>query len=166
MGAITKTVIVRRDGEVFHVIMDGETYHVTETQIGRGMLRFSVGGQRVQSHVAHVKDRCYVAVAGQHWVLERLPAPRSQRSRGESQVAGSGRLQASMPGLVVGVLVTAGDAVEWGQTLVLLEAMKMELRIQAPFAGQVSQVHCEAGQVVERGQVLVEVEGTREACQL
>ena len=39
----------------------------------------------------------------------------------------------------------------------LLEAMKMELRISAPFAGQVSGIHCASGQVVERGQILIEL---------
>ena len=44
-----------------------------------------------------------------------------------------------------------------GQPLVLLSAMKMELRIAAPAAGRVLKIHCQAGQVVERGQVLVEM---------
>ena len=62
-----------------------------------------------------------------------------------------------MPGRVLDVLVAPGDRVQKGDTLVLLEAMKMELRIQAPADGEVSRVLCAAGQVVERGQVLVEM---------
>jgi biotin carboxyl carrier protein len=62
-----------------------------------------------------------------------------------------------MPGLVLDVLVAEGDPVERGDVLVLLSAMKMELRIAAPAAGQVTKVHCQAGQVVERGQALVEI---------
>jgi biotin carboxyl carrier protein len=57
------------------------------------------------------------------------------------------------------VLAVAGAEVVRGDTLVVLEAMKMELRLTAPYAGRVRQVHCAAGQVVERGQVLVEIEG-------
>jgi biotin carboxyl carrier protein len=63
-----------------------------------------------------------------------------------------------MPGVVLEVLVGQGDYVERGQTLVLLEAMKMELRISAPCAGYVRRVHCTEGQVIERGQKLVEIE--------
>jgi biotin carboxyl carrier protein len=63
-----------------------------------------------------------------------------------------------MPGQVLDVLVHVGDTVERGQTLLLLEAMKMELRMVAPFAGQVRAVRCAAGQVVERGQLLVELQ--------
>jgi biotin carboxyl carrier protein len=62
-----------------------------------------------------------------------------------------------MPGRVLDVLVTQGDAVAKGDTLVLLEAMKMELRIQAPSDGRVTAVHCRPGEVVERAQLLVEV---------
>ncbi|MFZ2359017.1 MAG: acetyl-CoA carboxylase biotin carboxyl carrier protein subunit, partial [Anaerolineae bacterium] len=70
---------------------------------------------------------------------------------------GAGSLAAAMPGLVLDVLVAEGDEVSQGQPLVLLSAMKMELRIAAPAAGKVVKVHCQAGQVVERGQVLVEI---------
>ena len=67
-----------------------------------------------------------------------------------------------MPGLVLDVLVNEGDPVAKGDTLVLLEAMKMELRISAPGDGRVAKVLCQAGQVVERGQVLVEIEPVQE----
>ena len=63
-----------------------------------------------------------------------------------------------MPGRVLDVLVAEGDSVQKGDTLVLLEAMKMELRVQAPGDGQVARVLCAAGQVVERGQLLVELQ--------
>jgi biotin carboxyl carrier protein len=62
-----------------------------------------------------------------------------------------------MPGRVLDVLVAEGDSVQKGDTLVLLEAMKMELRVQAPVDGQIACVLCAAGQVVERGQLLVEL---------
>ena len=62
-----------------------------------------------------------------------------------------------MPGQVISVAVKDGDLVTKGQTLVVLEAMKMELRVQAPYAGRVQHVLVKTGQVVERGQQLVEV---------
>lgn len=62
-----------------------------------------------------------------------------------------------MPGKVLDVLVAEGDVVQRGEVLVLLEAMKMELRIQASQEGVVSRVWVRPGQVVERGQRLVEI---------
>jgi biotin carboxyl carrier protein len=55
-------------------------------------------------------------------------------------------------------LEAEGEAVTRGQTLLLLEAMKMELRVTAPADGRVWRVHCATGQVVERGQLLIELE--------
>jgi biotin carboxyl carrier protein len=63
-----------------------------------------------------------------------------------------------MPGTVLRVLVAPGDRVAAGQTLVLLEAMKMELAVSAPGDGTVSAVHVEAGQLVQGGAALAEIE--------
>jgi biotin carboxyl carrier protein len=63
-----------------------------------------------------------------------------------------------MPGQVVNVLVSEGDSVERGQTLLVLEAMKMEIRVAAPAAGRVKRLLTEKGQIVERGQRLAEIE--------
>jgi biotin carboxyl carrier protein len=56
------------------------------------------------------------------------------------------------------VLVAEGDTVQRGQTLVILEAMKMEIRVAAPGDGQVRRLLVRQGDVVERGQRLVEIE--------
>ena len=62
-----------------------------------------------------------------------------------------------MPGRVLDVLVKPGDSVRKGETLVLLEAMKMELRIAAPADGTVQRVHVTPGQIIERAAPLVEL---------
>jgi biotin carboxyl carrier protein len=63
-----------------------------------------------------------------------------------------------MPGQVRAVNVSEGEAVVKGQTLMLLEAMKMEIRIQAAMDGQVRKLFVVQGQTVEREQALVEIE--------
>uniref|UniRef100_UPI000301A787 biotin/lipoyl-containing protein n=1 Tax=Legionella tunisiensis TaxID=1034944 RepID=UPI000301A787 len=60
-----------------------------------------------------------------------------------------------MPGNIVSVNVTVGDKVTKGQTLLVLEAMKMETEIQAPFNGTVADVFCQKGDKVMPTQVLV-----------
>ncbi|MCL4140737.1 UNVERIFIED_CONTAM: hypothetical protein GTU68_026156 [Idotea baltica] len=60
-----------------------------------------------------------------------------------------------MPGLVLEVAVTAGQEVAEGDTLLVLEAMKMENVIKASAAGVVTEVKIAAGDSVEKGQVLV-----------
>jgi biotin carboxyl carrier protein len=63
-----------------------------------------------------------------------------------------------MPGTVLRVLATPGDAVTAGETLVVLEAMKMELAVSAPAPGTVAAVHVSEGELVAAGQRLVEIE--------
>ncbi|ASS75885.1 acetyl-CoA carboxylase biotin carboxyl carrier protein subunit [Tumebacillus algifaecis] len=67
-------------------------------------------------------------------------------------------ITASMAGNVWKVLVKAGDTVEEGQDVVILESMKMEIPIAADFGGTVVEVKCEEGSFVNEGDVLVVVE--------
>src|SRR6185437_16920412 len=60
-------------------------------------------------------------------------------------------------GMVIRVEAEAGQAVEAGQVLVVLEAMKMETRVMAPCAGTGGKVHVAAGNSVKAEQVLVEL---------
>ncbi len=69
--------------------------------------------------------------------------------------AGAQSVEAPMPGNIWKVLVKAGDQVEEGQALVILEAMKMENEISAPAAGTVAKVHVDEGASVDSGDVLV-----------
>ncbi len=69
--------------------------------------------------------------------------------------AGGGRILAPMPGRVLEVLVAPGDKVTRGQVLLMLEAMKVQMRITAPADGTVASLRCAAGELVEDGTELV-----------
>ena len=71
--------------------------------------------------------------------------------------AGNGDIRASMDGAIVAVLVSEGERVEMGQTLVVLEAMKMEHPLKAGVSGVVDQVATEVGQQVKSQQLLASV---------
>jgi acetyl-CoA/propionyl-CoA carboxylase biotin carboxyl carrier protein len=86
-------------------------------------------------------------------------APRPRRSSGASaSAAGSGSVAVPMQGTIVKVLVAVGDTVDEGQTVCVLEAMKMENNIAADMAGTVTEVKVEAGQSVGSGDVVVVIE--------
>jgi biotin carboxyl carrier protein len=70
---------------------------------------------------------------------------------------GDGRVKAPIPGLITRLSVKAGDAVENGAPLLVLEAMKMENEIRAPRAGKVLSVNVKPGQSVKLGELMVEV---------
>ena len=90
-----------------------------------------------------------------------VPAPRSPApAAGGRQRPGPApdALVAPMPATVVRVSVTRGDRVDTGDTLLLLEAMKMEMPLRAPRSGVVAEVRCAAGDLVQPGVPLVVLE--------
>ena len=72
-------------------------------------------------------------------------------------MAGSGTVSSPMQGTVIKLNVTAGQSVEVGEVVAVMEAMKMENPLRATVAGTVASVHAEAGQVVAAGAVIVEI---------
>jgi acetyl/propionyl-CoA carboxylase alpha subunit len=68
-----------------------------------------------------------------------------------------GRIKAPIPGQIARVMVVAGQLVAVGESLLVLEAMKMENEIRAPCAGRVAAVHVAPGQNVTLSQLLVEI---------
>jgi pyruvate carboxylase subunit B len=71
------------------------------------------------------------------------------------QAEGRQQVVAPMPGKVVRVLVSAGEQVEAGQGLLVVEAMKMQNEIRSPKSGTVEKVVASEGQAVNAGDVLV-----------
>jgi acetyl-CoA/propionyl-CoA carboxylase biotin carboxyl carrier protein len=97
-------------------------------------------------------------------VAERQRTPRSlkalERARAESGGPGKEIVKTPMQGTIVKVLVGDGDAVTPGQTLVVLEAMKMENHVTAHQAGRVSGITVSEGQTVATGAVIATIEAT------
>lgn len=72
--------------------------------------------------------------------------------------AAEGELLTKMPGKIVKIFVKEGEKVEAGQTVLVLEAMKMENEIKTPTAGTVKAIHVKEGDALEEGVLMVEVE--------
>ena len=93
------------------------------------------------------------------WNQRRWPALRHNRFETvESSSEGSGRVVAPMPGKVLQIQVEPGSQVEQGQTLALMEAMKMELSIKAEISGKVRNVAISEGDLIEAETLMIEIE--------
>ena len=141
-------------GEGFHIQIDERTAEVHFARGADGQVVFILDGRKVEAHVSSDGKRRWISFGGQTWMLEKT----SGVARGAGGGAASGRLLAPMPGQVRAVNVSVGDAVKQGDTLLVLEAMKMEIRIQAPMDGVVGRLVVIEGQTVEREELLVEVD--------
>lgn len=106
-------------------------------------------------------ERMFAAVSGDvSWVFHDGITYRIERPSASSRRAqqGHGSLASPMPATVVSIRVAPGDEVKGGQTLIVLEAMKMELPIRAPGDGRVKSVHCAPGDLVQPDVSLIELE--------
>ena len=120
-----------------------------------GRLDLLIDGKRITAYVSSQNSRRWVTVNGQTLLLNRSSGG---HSRGHGHHHAAGELTAPMPGQVRAVNVSEGDTVTKGQTLMLLEAMKMEIRIQSPQDGVVKKIFVKQGQTMEREQILIEIE--------
>ena len=83
---------------------------------------------------------------------------RATRDPGHAAAGGPLEIRAIIPGRVVSVAVTGEDAIDAGQPLLILEAMKMQNELRSPRAGRITRVAAAAGQTVEIGDLLVVLE--------
>ena len=122
------------------------------TALGGGWYLVDDGDRRWQVAVAGQGDTQWVFVNGQ---VATVTAAQPGRRRGRSREAG---VMSPMPATVVAIHVTPGQVVAEGDTLIVLEAMKMELPIRAPRNGVVKTVACATGELVQPGVNLLEFE--------
>ena len=90
-------------------------------------------------------------------ILAAAPAPKAAPAPAPAAApsAGGQTVEAPMPGKILDIKVKVGDAVGYGQCVIVMEAMKMETEIVAPAAGTVAAINVSTGDSVETGAVLV-----------
>jgi biotin carboxyl carrier protein len=110
-----------------------------------------------RSYEARVEDGVVTVNGFRYEVEVRDPRRWSRQSRGGAH-SGAQNIKAPMPGKVVRVLVAVGDAVEPGQGIVVVEAMKMQNELKAPRAGKVIGLSAKIGATVTAGEILAAIE--------
>lgn len=137
-------------------VVNGIEYRVEILDRQPGILNLQINGQPQTFYWAQDGARKWISQGGCTYWLDP-PAPHQTASEGGETSAAV--IRAPMPAQVMAVQVAAGDPVERGQVLLLLEAMKMEIQVRSPAAGRAARVLAAAGQTVDRDQILVEIGG-------
>ena len=160
-GMPCKIGVEDRDGTFF--FSEGEVLLEAEVRrISANELLFRLNRRTVRVYLARDGDRTLVSVAGREFVVTE-PSPGTRRLfEGDGRTPeGSIRITAPMPGRVIKLCVREGEDVRRNQSLVIVEAMKMENEIQSPVEGIVRKIHVSVGEFVDSERPLVEVEPTK-----
>ncbi len=160
LGEAVETVEVTGERGRYRVTLGGEVWEVDARLTAQGIYSLLIAGV---SHVADVTDRdgaCVVDVGDETYVIRVEEQTRYViRTRGG---AAGGRahqtLVAPLPGKITHVAVRPGDTVAAGDTLLVIEAMKMENELRAGAPGTVAEVRVRAGQTVNAGDVLLVID--------
>ena len=149
-----------READGRHVVeVAGERFDVDAREASEGLWSLVIDGASRVADVSEEDGVFVVQVDGETYRIRVEEETRYIiRTRGGHAGHGGQVLKAPMPGRVVAVEVTVGQAVRPGDGLVILEAMKMENEFRATVAGTVKDVRVQAGQAVNPGDVLVVIE--------
>ena len=143
------------------VAVDGQEIELSITAAGndQGWCRTS-DGRAHRFLLSWVGEELHLWLNGYLFVYERVDAGRgyARRSDRREQSASGDDILAPMPGTVAEILVQAGDQVESGQTVMIMESMKMELLITAHRAGMILRLAVEPGSQVDKGMRLLELQ--------
>ncbi|MCL4434470.1 MAG: acetyl-CoA carboxylase biotin carboxylase subunit [Actinobacteria bacterium] len=132
----------------------------SSTQLAERDVTAEIDGRRYR--VRMWMPDAYISDAGGQSTSRTPAAPRPSRraptSSASTPTAGTGNISAPMHGTIIKVLVTVGDVIESGQTVCVLEAMKMEHSLESPRSGTVKVVHVSAGDYVAAGDEIIVIE--------
>ncbi|HXE80069.1 MAG TPA: biotin/lipoyl-containing protein [Vicinamibacterales bacterium] len=158
---MTRRRVVRSGSDAFVVSIEHDgRVRVNDTDLtvaaaGPGQWRVvDAGGRAHLAYAARSSEGVWVHLDGRVFLLEIGNAARADARKPPET---DGNLTAPMPATVLSVRVQPGAKISAGETLLVLEAMKMELPIRAPRDGVVRAVHCREGELVQPGVVLVDL---------
>lgn len=146
---------VAPDGLDWRLVVDGVTVPLQASRDGAGAWLVDTHQGRRRLWLASRGDERFVFCDGKVHSI-RLHDPEQEDS--ETDSAGGPNLVADMPGKVVQLNVKVGSEVAAGQTLMIIESMKMETELKAAMAGTVQQIHVTAGQLIGQGDPLLDIE--------
>ena len=143
-----------------HVRINDQILEVDfESVSGQPVYSLIIGGKSYEAYIYPDDKEWQVLLHGRLYQAS-VEDEREKRLRAAgSKVAGGGEfhLKAPMPGLVVAIPVEEDQVVKQGQTLLILESMKMQNELKSPRDGTVSRIRVKAGETVEQKQTLLSV---------
>lgn len=158
IGRRNRAVELTRDNGRWRALLDGGVMHVDAVEIAPGFYSVLIGGGSLEVRIEPSGVALRVFVRGREYAAT-VRDPREWRRDLDSAMGAKGRQQivTPMPGKIVRILVNVGDAVEAGQGLLVVEAMKMQNEIRSSKSGIVERLPIAEGQTVAAGETVAVV---------
>lgn len=140
------------------ILVNGEARDVDFLNLGGSLYSIITENKSLEAVIDDDDDKIAVMMNGRLFetrALDERAMLLMQRRGGLG--GGSGEVHAPMPGLIAVVAIAVGQSVAQGDTLVILESMKMQNELKSPIDGMVAAVHAEAGQAVDKNELLIEI---------
>jgi biotin carboxyl carrier protein len=135
--------------------IDGREVDADAVVIAPGVYSLVIDGQSIEVRVEKFAGKLRVTVGGREYeTAVRDPREWKRGGGGAAEAEGHAHIMAPMPGKVVRLLVAAGDTIEAGQGIVVVEAMKMQNEIRSPKSGTVEKLAVAEGQTVNAGDLV------------
>ncbi len=157
-GTLHRLTVEEKDGS--YAVRDGEREYAADVRrAADGELTILIGGRAYAALIARDKDRRIVDIGGREHIVREPDEAAGGGGEGAQHAAGGGlKIRPPMPGKVIKVQVSVGDAVRKNQTLVIVEAMKMENEIRSEIEGVVRKIHVAPGDLVDPERPMIELE--------
>jgi biotin carboxyl carrier protein len=151
-----RTVELARNSDRWRISLDGENIDADALEIAPNIFSILLNGNSHEVRVTPMAAGALTLQTGHQEFTAEVVDPRAWPGRRHGALEAEGRQQilAPMPGKIVRVLVQAGEKVEAGQGLLVVEAMKMQNEIRSPKSGRVERLLATEGQPVNAGEVL------------
>lgn len=148
-------VWLERRGEEYQARVGDQSHTVMILGMDAGAISLLYDGRPLQVYYAEHAGKKWLSWNGCTYLLEKPVGYTAPPAGGHSE---DDEVRSPMPAQVRAVLADEGDPVIKGQGLLLIEAMKMEIRLAAPRDGRIRRVLVTPGQTVQKDQILVEIE--------
>ncbi len=155
----THQVKLEKKGEQYRLIIGDKTLEAEVREITPNIFSVLTGNRSLKIHLARGKDGFHVFCRGDTFLVQE-PADDQNcfLSGGDREEADMLFVKAPMPGKVIKLYVKEKDMIQKNQTLVIVEAMKMENEIKARICGRVKKIHVAAGDLVDSARPMLELE--------
>jgi biotin carboxyl carrier protein len=151
-----RAVELTRNVDRWQISLDGKAVDADALEIAANTFSILLNGKSHEVRVTPTPAGALTLQTAHQEFTAEVIDPRAWRGRRHGALEAKGRQQilAPMPGKIVRVLVQAGEKVEAGQGLLVVEAMKMQNEIRSPKSGTVERLLVKEGQPVNAGEVL------------